>query len=373
MAKASIQQVKEIVKQYLDSNKIAVSSFNETRDNIVGLLDKIGKIIQIDNPFLDKLIELDGEDLPLGKTVEEYYQDLILPIDYDGNSDKTMARFNGTYRKPSYSYSLGRKVIPESIPNNNVERAVNNVDELNSIVSTEIKRLYDSEALYKYSVKKGMLGLLVDKCYSAMNSGVVFAASTQYDVNTYLQSAATNYKSGVVVKKIEATNQDTWDTLVKNGFIIELDLVSKLTTPIDTNSSNAFIKEVKKYVEKASFINEGNSLNGNTIGIQEQGLLCYVNQGVLPNIDVDSMAGAFHMDKLTIPAKTKPLDGFGNTTHKVLGILIDARGARLHRDYFAIRENLNGLNDYLNMFMHMEYTVFLSLNTFVHVFISSEA
>ena len=39
MAKLSIVQLKSVVHNYVNSNKISVDSFSETRDNSVGLLD----------------------------------------------------------------------------------------------------------------------------------------------------------------------------------------------------------------------------------------------------------------------------------------------------------------------------------------------
>ena len=123
MAKLSLPELKELAKNYIGSNKVAYSTFTETRNNVVGLLDKIGKIVQLDTSFFDKLEELDGEELSYGKTVEEYFQDLILPVDYNQDADGSRALkfYSPTYRPVCYNISLGKKIIPESIPNNNIE------------------------------------------------------------------------------------------------------------------------------------------------------------------------------------------------------------------------------------------------------------
>ena len=114
MANVTEAELKQIAELYLDSNKIAVNNFNVTKDNIIGAVDKIGKMEMIDSTFYDKLPELDGDNLPLGKTIEEYYQDLIKPVDWDRDVDGSKAKrfWSPTYRPLSYSYSLGRKVIP---------------------------------------------------------------------------------------------------------------------------------------------------------------------------------------------------------------------------------------------------------------------
>ena len=71
MAKLSLPELAVAVASYVDSNKIAYNSFNASYNNIVGLIDKVGLIEQLDTSFFDKLPELDGTDLPTGKTVEE--------------------------------------------------------------------------------------------------------------------------------------------------------------------------------------------------------------------------------------------------------------------------------------------------------------
>ena len=139
MAKLSLAELYSAVASYVDSSKIAVNSFSVTRNNIVGLLDKIGEIVQLDTSFFDKLPEMDGDYLEAGKTVEEFYQDLIMAVDYNQDADgsRAMRFYSPTYRPVAYSYSLGKKIIPTSIPNNNIERAVNNLNQFANIVATQ--------------------------------------------------------------------------------------------------------------------------------------------------------------------------------------------------------------------------------------------
>ena len=70
--KLSIAQLNSVLSAYVDDQKISVASFSVTRDNTVGLLDKIGKIFTIVTNYVDKLALFDGEDLSFGKTVEEW-------------------------------------------------------------------------------------------------------------------------------------------------------------------------------------------------------------------------------------------------------------------------------------------------------------
>lgn len=372
MAKLSLEGLASAVASYVDGSKIAINSFSATYNNIVGLLDKVGLIETLDTSFFDKLPELDGNDLPAGKTVEEYYQDLILAVDYNQDTDGSRALkfYSPTYRPVAWSYSLGKKIIPTSIPNNNIERAVNNLEQFANIVAMATKRLADSRAAWKYQVKREMLGKLCDKCAAA------YSGATAYTQNSTVLAEGTNYKAtidGVVhyavcVEGQAAAVNKSFATLVSEGVLIELNMVQEVAIPEDSTTGEAFIKALKVAVEQAQDISEGNSLNGNTIGA-EQGLVLYVKQGVMPSLEVDTMAGAFHLEKLNTGVVAKVIKDFGSTTSKAYAILMDRRGCKLHRDYEAVRENFNGFGDFVSLFSHMEYTAFISRNCFVKIFV----
>ena len=373
MAKLSLAELKTAVASYVASNKIANPTFSETRNNIVGLLDKIGKIVQLDTSFFDKLPELDGEVLSYGKTVEEYYQDLILAIDYNQDLDGSRALkfYSPTYRPVAYSYSLGKKVIPTSIPNNNIERAVHNEGQFVDIIATQEKRLSDSKAMWKYQVKREMLGKFVDMVATAYSGATAYTQnSTVLAEGTFYKwtdSDSVNHTAVCVVGQASAVNK-SGNTLEAEGVLIELQMIEEVPVPEDSTTGENFIKALKNAVEKAQDVSEGFSLNGNTIGA-EMGLALYVKQGVMPSLEVDTMAGAFHLEKLSTGVEAKVIKDFGSTTSKAYAILMDRRGARLHIDYEAVRENFNGFGDFVNLFSHIESTAFISRNCFVKIFV----
>ena len=373
MAKLSLAELKNAVASYVSASKIANTTFSVTRDNIVGLLDKIGKIVQLDTSFFDKLPELDGEYLSYGKTVEEYYQDLILATAWNQDTDGSRALkfYSPTYRPVAYSYSLGREIIPTSIPNNNIERAVHNEGQFVDIVATQEKRLSDSKAVWKYQVKREMLGKLIDMVETA------YSGATSYVKNSTVVAEGTYYKwtdsdsvdhvAVCVVNQTSAINKDG-NELLEDGILIEMQILEEVPVPEDTSTGEAFIKAVKNAVEKAQDVSEGFSLNGNTIGA-ELGLMLYFKQGIKPVLDVDTMAGAFHQQALNMGVEDKTIKDFGDTSSKAYAVLMDRRGARLHIDYEAVRENFNGFGDFLNLFAHIEATAFISRNCFVKIFV----
>ena len=141
MAKLSIAELKSIVATYVDENNISVDSFTETRNNSVGLLDVLGKIYTNWQTYGDKLDLFDGEDLSFGKTIEEWAQDLILPEAFDASGATTLAPHDSTYRPASFSFTLGKKTIPQTIRNNDIERAVHNIAQFEDIITGKTKAM----------------------------------------------------------------------------------------------------------------------------------------------------------------------------------------------------------------------------------------
>ena len=381
MAKLSIAQLNSVVANYVASNKIAVESFSETRANSVALLDTLGKIYTLWQNYGDKLSLFDGEDLSFGKTIEEWAQDLILPEDFDASGSTTLAPHESTYRPVSFSYTLGKKTIPQTIRNNDIERAVHNIAQFEEIISGKTKALYDSETMFRYALKRQALGVLIERCADAMNSANAdvtlategAAISNAVAVNELVYVTATS-KMYVAVKPIASGSGLTGTTAIAGGYLIALDLVTAIAQPVSDVTGEAFIEQVLKDVEIASDFSEGHSLNGNTLGGNpEAGLVLVMKQGIMPSLKVQTLAGAFHREELAIPAEIVVIPNFGDANDDYYAVLVDRRIMRLHNTYRAVRENMNGQGDFLNMFYHTENTVHVSRNCFVKVYRKTNA
>lgn len=317
MAKMTISGLQTLAKTYVAAAKQAGTWTNST-NNLYKAIDKIGKMVMIDGQFIDKLPELDGDELPLGKTIEEYFIDLTLPEAYgtiatEGAKDTAPAL--PTVENCSYSYSLGREKIKTTVPYDNVERAARSVEDASNMITKILERLSNSYEMFKFAAKKQLLGNAADKAVTAK-------------------------------------------------------LVTTIAQPTNTATAEAFIKQIKQDVESASFPNEG-GLNASLIGAAPE-LVLYVKKGVMPVVEVDALAGAFNEGRLAIPAKVKVVDDFGSMTNTgVYAILVDPRGIKLHRDYHAIRQSENADGDFINYVDHSEHTGFISKNTFIKVYKAS--
>ena len=371
MAKLSYTELKSVVSSLITKAKISNPSFVETRDNVVGLLDKIGAIITLDTDYQqDKLYMFDGFFMSYGKTIEEYQEDLILPASFDSSGSGALSPSDPSYRPVDYSYTLGRKVIKTTIRNNNIERAVHFEAQLVDIVAMQFKRLEDSMAVYRYELKREMLAKYIALCEEPYASTTTFAISTAYSVGAYVRKGSSGDDAkifAVVVKPILNTNTHDWANAVLNGELIVLDLIQELAKPVDTSTGEAFIEQVKKDLEVASDLSEGHSLNGNSLGAVSA-LKLIVKQGTIPSLEVNTMAGAFHSEDLAIPADIVVVKDFGSASSDYYAVLMDERGMRLHNTYNATREQVNGDGDFLNIFRHTEDTAHVSRNTFIKVY-----
>lgn len=376
MAKLSIASLKSVVASYVASNKISVDSFSETRANSVGLLDTLGKIYTLWQNYADKLSLFDGEDLSFGKTIEEWAQDLILPEDFDASGSGTLAPHESTYRPVSFSYTLGKKTIPQTIRNNDIERAVHNIGQFEDIIAGKTKAMYDSETMFRYALKRQALGVLAERCVDAMdatNADVTLATegasiSGAHSVNEVFAVTATG-KIYVLVKPIASGAGLTGTTAIAGGYLVQYDLVTEIAKPVSDVTGEAFIEQVLGDAEIASDFSEGHSLNGNTLGGNpEAGLVLVMKQGIMNKLKVQTLAGAFNKEELALPAEIVVIPDFGDADDDIYAILVDRRIMRLHNTYRAVRENLNGQGDFLNMFYHTENTAHVSRNAFVKVY-----
>lgn len=366
--KLSLNEIKTIASQMATIEKLSSGDYEITRNNVLGMVDKIGKQIYNDSIYTSKLAFMDGEGLPYGKDIEEWSTDLILPQDFDENGDDALALHKITTRPPFYSKSLGRKKIPVSIQNNNFNRACLGASEFAEVTTSIVKKLNDSRETMKYALKRQILGSLIGNVKGEAYSGATYTQNNKYDVGTYLKDSSGN--AYVVVKALKVGDNKILQTAVDEGYLIKLEILTTIAKPVDTPTGEEFIKQVKKDVEVGQDVSEGYSLNGNTLGVSPVGYKLLIKQGILPSLEVDTLAGAFNLDKLALPVEIEVVKDFGDhdTLPNAYAMLIDKRGARLHPTYMATRSQENASGDFTNIFDHSEWTGYVSRNTFLKIY-----
>lgn len=313
MAKMTLGELQTFVKTYVESAAQG-GAYVPTTNNLVGLVDKIGRIVTISDTFSDPLNgRLEGQDLDYGFTIEEWYANLAAPQDYDPTGANTLAPHNLTFEDCAYSTTLGRKTIAISKKYDDIERACTNANDAANITAKIMQRLTDSYQMYCFAIKKQLLGNVVDKADAA-------------------------------------------------------DLSQVVAKPVDTTTGEAFIKAVKNEIEKSKFPTENTSLSKTLIAPVPR-LTLYIKKGIESVLSVDVNAGAFNPSQLGLDCDVIVVDDFGkNGVAGAYAMLVDERGIKLHKDYEALRDQVNAEGDYINFFQHSEHTAYISKFTYMEVF-----
>lgn len=298
--------------QYVAGTKQA-GAWVESRNNFTGMLDKVGKQITLVGGFYDRLEALNGDDLPLQKTIEEYFVELTLPTSFtsasvDGAKDLEPAL--PSVGDVSYSYSLGRQYVKTTIPYDNFERAMNTTEGAANVATDIMTKLQNSYDMARYAIKKQLLG----------NAGE---------------------------KSIDVGNTDILPTIT------------------DATSGENWIKQIKTDIESAQFANQ-TCLSGELIGAAPE-LVLYVKKGVIPALEVTTYAGAFNRGDLAVPARIEVVDDFGDE-EGIVAILADSRAIKVHNGYNAVRSKENATGDFINFVRHYEVTGFISKYAFIKAY-----
>lgn len=331
--------LRTFVKNYVDAS-LQAGTWNSTNNNLYKLLDKIGKQVSPKGLFNDPLTELDGDFLPFGKTIEEYMISLFMPSVYGANGtnpgipDEENATAEGAkdlqpeyppVEDVAYSYSLGRIKAKVTRPYDYIESGALNAEKAADMITDITWSLNNSVTTFRFFAKKQLLGNAIIKA-DAVGLGTAVASIT------------------------------------------------------DTTSANNFIKQVKKDVEKATrFPGENRTLTPGYYAGRSPELVLYVLDGVLPEIEVEALAGAFHEDRLALPARVQVVDSFGSfasgelTGKRPIAILVDPRGIKMHPTYRAVRSKENADGDFINFVAHENNTAYISKYTYIKFYYVEEA
>ena len=360
MNMVSLTQLDEIVKAYLDEQKIANPDFDATKQDVTGLVNKIIATITLDGDYSEGLDDLSGFDTALGETIEEYFINFVSPEPFDEDGTDNMKPHRPSWQKPCYSSRLGKKTLPITVDAIKYQSAFHDEGTYVAFTNMITKRLYDSLELYLNGLRRNLLGTVADKLIG-QSSEVAFSAASTY-------AAGTHCAEGVVVKDITANEFANWAAAVKGGKAVALDLSTTLAIPSDVETGEAFIKSVKTYVEKFAKPQQGYSYNGNIAGKAPVYKL-YINDGIMPSIEVDTLAGAFHEDKLGFGVEVVRVKNFGDS--KAYALLADPRGIKLHNDVRRATDDKNGKGDFVNYYIHDEETAFWSPNVMMHAWVAA--
>ena len=313
MATLTIDQLKNLAGNYVVATKQLQTTFTPTVDDFTKTVCKIGKMTSVYLPIVDRLPELTGDNLPFGETIEEFMVNDFLPEKYeyvDGAGKKNARR--ATFAEAVYSYPLDEQKFELGVSRTQFQRVSLGQQSFSDLVSNTLSTLDSSYNAWNYASKRQLLG-------NAATEAVKIAA-----------------------------------------------LKDEIAKPIDTATGEAFIKRVKELVEIAKDMNDHN-LATHVCGAAPS-LKLYVKQGVMPSLEVDTMAGAFNEAKLAVPAEIKTVLDFGTADASIYAILVDERAIKLHDDINKVTTDYTAEVDQDNFYRLLKQTGFISKFAFIHVF-----
>jgi len=306
---------------YVDATKQTNATYSGNVESLCKMITKIGAQVTLEGFYEDKLEELDSFDLPLGTTIEEHFKNLILPAAFTQGttaSTEDVANYvpqylNVIYENPAYNYSLGKQRFVATKPMNNFERACINSTVAGNLIADDLDCLQKSRSMWKYAIKKQLLGNAIAK------------ADTLGKV--------------VEVPQISTSDDgEDWILAIKNA-------VEEATFAHD----EVIAKEGSPAVDVKAFIGSTPSLT------------LYVKKGVLSSLQVRTLAGAFNPQELNLGVKVKIVDDFGNTDlDNYVGILVDDRAIRLHMHDNSVYAEPQYANQQVTTYAFEEYTGFIS-------------
>lgn len=321
--KATFATVAEFAKAYADATKSGNTTFTLTKNELCGAVDKIGEMITIRGSYDDKLSFLDGSELMLGRTIEEFHRAIAQASLYEG-ADKEGPKVNVPefipYEKCAYSYPLARVKFKSSHQGDALSEACINEAAFAQLVAGESQEISDQKSFYKFNIKKAALANVIGKARAATNAA----------------------KLVTTIKDPSQMTADEAETLITNLLVY----AKSIEFPTEGN-------------------NLGNCLIGGLTGIKPR---LVAKLSVLEALDRLAKAGSFHDEyfDLTTRYDIEEVDDFGSDT-KAMILVIDPRMVIIKPYLDRTYSYVNGDGDFMTTVNHFGVTIFNSLYTAVHV------
>ena len=231
-------------------------------------------------------------------------------------------------------------------------------------------------AKYAADVKVQYLNKNVDLqyCVSITRPSLKKAFTTWADLERFIDELANSLYNGCYIDDFARTK-----ALVSTAYRMNTAQIKVVDEPVDSDLAKEFVKELRTlYLNMALPSVEYNAWskvggNGNAIKTwtPNEEAVFLIRNDILSQIDVNVLAVAFNMDKTTLLGRIIPVDNFDiydNTNTKVfdgskiLGFIGDRRWFRIHNQEMYLDEFYNANNRvwnyYLNKIAMFNYSLF---------------
>lgn len=353
---------------------ITAGDFVVTKSSLINLFDKVVTEIAERYRFATHYPEMDGEELGGPEIVEQFMEDLVMPIAYDATGANALAPHDPTSRPASYSYPIEPVNFPITIRSVEIKQALTRGrSQVVELMDRRLSGLIDALTAWRDDLKLEMVGKLGELAHDGANgwSTLDLTNAYTYDPNTVETKLASETDSsgvlhGYVIQKGWTANQyANTQAALEDGALVEVEFVKGIAKPVDTASGEAFVKQVMNDVELAQIRNH-NNLNGYFQGATPK-LILYVTPGLRSIINVDTLAGAFNLSKAEIPVemrlieKLPQVEDADNQSGQAFALLCDSRLLKLRNaERYTDDDQRNAEGHFTNVFIYDKETPFIS-------------
>ena len=299
-----------------------IITYQSTQNEFLNaLINRIALSIIQNKTAKNPLAVLKKGTIPLGSDIQEIFTNMAKDTGFDGKGDKLLTK--STPDTKALYHRLNRKgQYPVTITKQQLQTAFTSYGELEKMLSSIVTAMYSGDNYDEFVLMKNLFA-------DAISDNKIVKANVSHI-------------------KDEATAKQ-FIKAVKNAS-------SAFTFP-----SSAF---------NAYYDNRPDTDNGDPITtwtpIEDQILV--VRADVMNDIDVDVLAAAFNMDKVTFLASTLKVDSFGSATN-CLAVLCDRSWVQVYDNLFETSEfyNSQGLywNYWLNHWQTYSFSLFANAVAFV--------
>lgn len=362
--------LQSIVSAAVTSSYVANNTFSATIANTANAVGKCADQIIAAGVFEDEFPELDGGARPYGSYIEEFRASPAkgFSVSRSGAGSAEYAPVDIVYSKPAYDYVIEEKEFPVSIRGNDFQAVSTDAEKFSQFVAKNGWATASGLTLYKHSLKVEMLGVLAKLASDVMGTSTAWVTSTNYKQGDYVVQSTKIYVC------IQDHTSGTFADDLAGGYWVEEHLAETIAKPVDASTGAAFIKSAKAAVHDAMHVDsDGNSLNGLMLGrVPTDTLYLYILDDAKDSIDVDTLAGAFHEDRLAVNVVIKPVKSFGSQAPSgMFAMLVDTAGVKLCPHVQFSMETPWARSGWITMSTHYQPIPFVSRNTFVKVFIGA--
>lgn len=362
--------LKDSIAELVEQANINLKNPQTIFNDVTGLFVKIVDTETIYHSIREKFPQINGETR-FGEGVEEYFEDLALPYDYDKDGKSTLVPHDSTHRQATYTYAIPPKNFTYTIRKVGLKNGFNDNNSLITYLAQHTAKYRDSVIDYTNQLKKGLLGFYINLAVDSDSDAVTFDTETAYSVGTIVKPNPVSTERAVVYFAIPSTNTSTYQDLVSDGALVVREVVQEVTNITDSTSGEDFIIAVKKAAEDFSFASNKYNLSGARQGDNGTYTL-YIKKGALPTLDVKTIAGAFQESRLAMPVSIVVTDDFGGADESVIAFMVDDRGIKLFPTEIQVDEDLNGEAHAINIWEYRKWLPRCSAFTNLRVFKTAE-